>query len=103
MDKLKVGQKLYNWQDGNEVEVLKVGKKYFEVSGSRYRYEIKTLKTEKGAFRSSQLCTGKQEVLDRIEADKLFNAIGTRFSNYYGVVKPSLEQLRAIYAILEQK
>jgi len=100
MEKIKVGQVVYNKADAGEHTVTKVGNKYFEVTGSRYRFEIATLASDRNSFRQTFLSLDKQSVLDTIEFDKLYRTIGGKFRDWTGTKNFNLEQLRKINEIL---
>jgi len=107
-----VGQVLYkevmrkNVQQGIvEVTVKKVGRRYFYVCGEKFPIDKETLEyTDKkyvnGGFK---LYRYKQEINDRYEKAKLFNALREHFTFvnfYHHNDKYTLEQLRQVCEIL---
>ena len=113
------GEFLYSLNIGNaarsrpqklrKVEVIKVGRKYFEClsleyansphMAAKYYTDGWTEKTDYSP--NSQLYESKQEYEDELEADAITLEIREIFSGY-GPVKLTLEQLRKIKEIIKE-
>lgn len=103
--KVKVGDALYRigWKDTiMPVKVVKVGSKYFYLEHIRARYDIDTLfhRDENYSQNNEQLYRSEQEILDLREMADLYKKIKEVF-NHYSRPTLSLEQLRAIDAIIK--
>lgn len=87
-----------------EVNVGKVGKKYFYLTGWEERYPIdkETLKyTDKNySQRDFQLYRDKQEILDIREKSKLYDLLQKHFNWSGNGSKNTLEQLRKVVEVL---
>ncbi|MCY7947663.1 hypothetical protein P8891_11580 [Bacillus atrophaeus] len=112
-EKLQVGQTVYLKPDGNQsrytseinvAKIIKVGRKYFEVSfnGSNKLKFLMSDLTQAIDYPDWKLYFSEQEISDEEEHEKLLfkikSAINRANSNKY-----SLEQLRAIYEIMQNK
>jgi len=111
-----LGQTLYRLPIGNRarrgvepeltpVVVSSVGRKYFSVKEPDSIYELKTKHHIDTGLEVSNFSAGykiyssDQEYLDERESDRLNNALREAFQ-YYGKPKFTLDQLRAVSAIL---
>lgn len=105
--KLQIGQDIYLKPIGNaarrtseikEGKITKIGKKYFEVDAYSGRFFIDDLYHDAGEYTSNyRAYFTKQEILDEMEAEKLFAKISThfRYRNPF-----TIDQLKAIDKII---
>lgn len=114
---MEVGDKVFLKAVGNnargrkevlieEYEIMKIGRKYFEVSNdSRYKslkFNLEDNRQEnRGYIADWDLYFSRQEILDEEEIEKLHWDIKTAF-NGYGKSKFTLDQLRRINAIVDE-
>lgn len=96
---MQVGDKLYYEDNGAEAIVTKVGIKYFEINKSKEKFHIFNLRTWDKAFRSIQLCSNRQKVLDDIEYRNLYNKLQMSFPSWNRLLY-TLDQLRKANEIL---
>jgi len=89
-----------------EYEIVKIGRKFFEVNNNPnykpLKFLIENKKQEMGGYVPDwELYFSEQEILDEIEFNRLFGKIESRF-NVYGKVNLTLDQLRRIIKIIEE-
>lgn len=112
MNKIEVGTKLYLKPVNNmarygkveikEVEVTKVGRKYFEVDGfSRTKFAIEGLKQFTKYSPDWEVYFSKQDILDETEHENLTGEIKSVFKPY-GKIDLTLDQLRRIKEIITE-
>lgn len=83
-----------------EATVLKVGRKYFELTEMLgTRYDLETLKQVTGNYFVNQVYINLQDIFDEDEHKKLSSDIRRAF-NGYGKLNYTLEQLRKIAEII---
>jgi len=111
MSELKIGQKLWVRYRGfdrrrdskaEEVEITKIGRKYFDVEQDGYnrgKYEIETMMQAVDSNYRNKAYLSIEEINEEDEISKLSNEITTAFRTY-GNLPYSLEQLRAISKII---
>lgn len=108
---LKIGDILYHTPEG-DVKITKLGNKYLEIGMldgslsyfSRNKYYIETLAlvTEYGCG-ARTLYLNKQEFLDEKERNELYKKIKNYFAYHTTNENFTLDQLRRINLILEEK
>lgn len=109
--KLSVGQRVWlsstNYrgvaEEPIEVEIAKIGRKYFEISkqGRSNKYDIDTLQQVTEYGYGARVYLSLQEILDSRERVKLNEEIRFAFSGY-GQSKYSLETLRKIKRLISE-
>ena len=111
---LKVGQKVYLKPVNNaarhsneivEAEIIKVGRKYFEVDkGYHYsrKYHISDLKQATDMVADYEVYMSKQEILDEREINSLYFEIGKKFRGVGTTLDLTLSQLRRIKEIISE-
>lgn len=89
-----------NWI--KEVTVTKVGRKYIEAGGYKFNIEddFRQVYTYGGA--DYELYLSKDEILYKINSEKLYREIRSKFSRFDNNGKYTLEQLEAINEIINQ-
>lgn len=111
-EKIEVGRKVYlkpvrnAARGGNkaiiETEIVKVGRKYFEVDrGIERKYKIDTLELVSKYSPDYELYFSKQEILDEYEYENLFSKIQSKFA-YWVKMDLTLDQLRRIVKIITE-
>lgn len=122
MDKrIKVGEKCYLKAQGNEerrhrgksieewiyeVEITKVGRKYFTVKKGweEIKYDINNLEEVTNYCSNWKFYFDKQEIINDMEIKKIERVIEARFSKYGdNSSKLSLDQLRRIMNIIDEE
>lgn len=120
MSKLEVGQRVFLEPGINvarynksirEGEILKVGRKYFEVGlvykdgtvmkSRPYKYHIEDLTQKTDYCADYNLYLNKQDILDKKEKSRLYMQIEKYFSRWSSNKDLSLDKLRKIKDILE--
>lgn len=100
MNKLKVGDKLYDYSL-REYTVIKIGRKYARLEGRElFRVDTKTMKVKlwNGYM---NMYTSRLAVADGKEHSELLSKIRQFFDMFYGG-KPTLDQLRRIDEIISE-
>jgi hypothetical protein len=111
-DQLSVGTKVYLKPVNNaarrgnreiiEAEIIKVGRKYFEVNrGLIRKYNIKNLSQVTEYAPDFELYFSYQEILDEYETNDLYSEIGSSFGTW-SKKDLTLDQLRRIKAIINE-
>lgn len=110
--KLKVGQKVftvsakYRMKDKDseiiEREITKIGRKYFEVSGLRHKFNIDTLIEEIDSNYKTCCYLSADEILLERELNNIESAIYAFFRTY-GRIQLPIEGLRTIYKIIKDE
>lgn len=110
--KVQAGQKIWmkqnKWGSSQskepiEVVVEKVGSKYFTiVDRPREKYDVFTLQEVGDLARRNLIYLTLQEIKDAEEYNRLAEEVRKPFQ-YYGMPKLTLDQLRRIKAILDEK
>jgi hypothetical protein len=101
MNKLKSGQKLYQDKDGEiiEVEINKVGRKYFTLKNyySRRKFYIESLrKVTQYGNEGSHFYLSKQEIIDEKEWNECSSILRNFFDRYVSPKKISLDKMKKI-------
>ncbi|MEC4565390.1 hypothetical protein L8C07_05485 [Paenibacillus sp. CMAA1739] len=109
---MNIGDKVYLKAVGNmavkykdqllikETKITKVGRKYFEVDGVKFKMENKEQET--GGYTADwKLYFSKQEILDEQEFQKLESDIRSKF-NAFGKLDLTLDQLKRINEIINE-